>query len=236
MTGGHVNNIFFIILSAKPRISNITFPTNLHEGMRTAVTCIVLSGDPPITMRWLKDGTPLSEEDLDASVFFGGNGFVSTLTINTLAYKHNGNYTCTASNDVGTETVSSRLIVKGKCHYTKSVICGMRFFFEKSENNVRYYLKYISNETTGFALFIHTMLFSLTVRPRWILEPRDTSAVAGRAARLDCQADGVPQPHVRWKMSTSKAFFKSLKSIPKNLYKYLYSHSFECKIIFFANK
>lgn len=81
--------------------------------MRTAVTCIVLAGDPPITTRWLKDGLPLNEEDLDASILYAGNGYVSTLTINVLAYKHNGNYTCLASNDVGTGTFSTRLTVKG---------------------------------------------------------------------------------------------------------------------------
>lgn len=81
--------------------------------MRTAVTCIVLSGDPPITLRWLKDGHPIMEEELDASILYAGNGFVSTLTINSLAYKHNGNYSCEATNDVGSGSVSSRLIVKG---------------------------------------------------------------------------------------------------------------------------
>lgn len=38
--------------------------------------------------------------------------------------------------------------------------------------------------------------------PRWLLEPKDIATVAGRPARIDCQADGVPQPHVRWKMAT----------------------------------
>lgn len=103
----------FLLISAQPRVSNITFPNNLHEGMRTAVTCIVLSGDPPITLRWLKDGHPIMEEELDASILYAGNGFVSTLTINSLAHKHNGNYSCEATNDVGTGYVSSRLVVKG---------------------------------------------------------------------------------------------------------------------------
>lgn len=44
----------------------------------------------------------------------------------------------------------------------------------------------------------------ILVPPRWIIEPRDTSAVAGRPAKIDCQADGVPLPHVRWKVSAGK--------------------------------
>ncbi|GFV98269.1 down syndrome cell adhesion molecule homolog [Trichonephila clavipes] len=52
------------------------------------------------------------------------------------------------------------------------------------------------------------------IPPRWILEPRDTSAIAGRSAKIDCQADGVPQPHVRWKMSLNSQVqeFKTIVS------------------------
>ncbi|GBM14554.1 Down syndrome cell adhesion molecule [Araneus ventricosus] len=162
--GMPVSKTFSIVIRTEPHVSNFSFPNNLHEGMRTAVTCIVLAGDPPITTRWLKDGLPLNEEDLDASILYAGNGYVSTLTINVLAYKHNGNYTCLAANDVGTGSFSTRLTVK--------------------------------------------------VPPRWLLEPRDTSAIAGRSARIDCQADGVPQPHVRWKMSINSQLeeFKTIVS------------------------
>ncbi|GIY75283.1 hypothetical protein CEXT_108281, partial [Caerostris extrusa] len=54
--------------------------------------------------------------------------------------------------------------------------------------------------------------------PRWLLEPRDTSAIAGRSARIDCQADGVPQPHVRWKMSTSFTVVVLRKTNPSKMF------------------
>ncbi|GIX80564.1 down syndrome cell adhesion molecule-like protein Dscam2 [Caerostris extrusa] len=44
----------------------------------------------------------------------------------------------------------------------------------------------------------------MRIPPRWIIEPSDTSAVAGRPAKIDCQADGVPLPHVRWKVSAGE--------------------------------
>nr|XP_021002533.2 Down syndrome cell adhesion molecule-like protein Dscam2 [Parasteatoda tepidariorum] len=151
--GVPVSRSFIVVIKTKPHVSNFHFPENLHEGMRTAVACIVLSGDPPITIKWLKDGFPLIEEDFDSNIIHAGNGFVSTLTINTLSYKHNGNYTCMATNKVGTGSYSTRMVVR--------------------------------------------------VPPRWILQPKDTSAIAGQPAKIDCQADGVPQPHVRWKVSTN---------------------------------
>ncbi|XP_071039988.1 cell adhesion molecule Dscam1-like [Parasteatoda tepidariorum] len=155
---------FSIVIRTKPNIGQFSFPGNLHEGMRTAVTCIVVAGDPPITTRWLKDGLPLIEEEFDADIYYGGNGFVSTLTLNTLAFKHNGEYACMATNDVGSGSFSTRLTVK--------------------------------------------------VPPRWILQPRDTSAIAGHSAKIDCQADGVPQPHVRWKVNSnaSPENFKTIVS------------------------
>lgn len=82
--------------------------------MLTAVTCIVDSGDGPLTTRWLKDGQMLIEEDLDAAIIYAQEGRVSTLTIRELAYKHNGNYTCSTTNDVATGSFSSVLTVKGK--------------------------------------------------------------------------------------------------------------------------
>ncbi|GBM57905.1 Down syndrome cell adhesion molecule-like protein Dscam2 [Araneus ventricosus] len=147
-----VSRSFRIIIRTKPKVSKFSFQDNLHEGMRTAVTCIVVAGDGPLTTRWLKDGIPLDEKALDATVIPAEEGFVSTITIKSLAHKHNGNYSCLATNDVGTGSFSAVLTVK--------------------------------------------------VPPRWILEPSDTYAVAGRSAIIDCQADGVPQPHVRWKVAT----------------------------------
>lgn len=81
--------------------------------MRTAVTCIVVAGDGPLTTRWLKDGIPLDEKALDATVIPAEEGFVSTITIKSLAHKHNGNYSCLATNDVGTGSFSAVLTVKG---------------------------------------------------------------------------------------------------------------------------
>ncbi|KAL1430243.1 hypothetical protein MTO96_015187 [Rhipicephalus appendiculatus] len=34
------------------------------------------------------------------------------------------------------------------------------------------------------------------------MEPNDTTAVSGRSVYVDCQASGVPQPHIRWKSAT----------------------------------
>ncbi|XP_023233546.1 Down syndrome cell adhesion molecule-like protein Dscam2 isoform X2 [Centruroides sculpturatus] len=143
---------FRLIVRSGPKIAPFTFQDELHEGMRTAVTCIVVAGDGPLIIKWMKDSRLLSEEKLNASIIYGEGGFVSTLTIKKLAYLHNGNYTCVATNDLASDSYSAKLTVK--------------------------------------------------VPPRWLLQPKDTSAVVGKSAMINCQASGVPQPHVRWKVAT----------------------------------
>ncbi|KAG8198710.1 hypothetical protein JTE90_023480 [Oedothorax gibbosus] len=151
--GSPVSRTFRIAIRTGPKIASFSFRDNLHEGMRTAVTCIVTAGDGPLTTSWLKNGQPL-EDEADTLIVYADEGFVSTLTLKNLVYRHNGNYTCVARNDVAEGSHSATLTVK--------------------------------------------------VPPRWIIEPSDISAVSGRPAKIDCQADGVPLPHVRWKVSTGE--------------------------------
>lgn len=108
------NKIVVFYFIAGPKIANFAFRDNLHEGMRTAVTCIVLAGDGPLSTKWLKDGRPLSEQELDVNILQEDDGFISTLTFKNLTYKHNGNYTCISTNDVASGTFSATLTVKGK--------------------------------------------------------------------------------------------------------------------------
>lgn len=41
----------------------------------------------------------------------------------------------------------------------------------------------------------------LAAPPRWRLEPADATVTTGERVVLDCQADGTPEPRVRWKKS-----------------------------------
>lgn len=42
------------------------------------------------------------------------------------------------------------------------------------------------------------------VPPRWRVEPVHASAVVGDSIVFDCQAEGYPQPLIRWKKSSGK--------------------------------
>lgn len=35
--------------------------------------------------------------------------------------------------------------------------------------------------------------------PVWVKEPKDVETVAGKLVVIDCQAEGLPEPQIRWK-------------------------------------
>ncbi|XP_065292521.2 cell adhesion molecule Dscam1-like isoform X2 [Dermacentor albipictus] len=58
---------------------------------------------------------------------------------------------------------------------------------------------YTCRATNQYASAEHSAELLVKVPPSWTMEPNDTTAVSGRSVYIDCQASGVPQPHIRWK-------------------------------------
>ena len=47
-----------------------------------------------------------------------------------------------------------------------------------------------------------------TVRPRWTVEPTDKQFAQGSDAKVDCKADGFPQPTISWQKAIGKLVSK----------------------------
>ena len=95
-----------------PTITPFSFPRNLREGMRAGITCFITDGDLPITIQWLKDGEPIaSHMDVTTNTL---NEFTSTLAINSIKPRNNGNYTCVARNTAALTNYTAQLLVNGK--------------------------------------------------------------------------------------------------------------------------
>lgn len=104
-------------LSVPPNIEPFTFQDGLAEGMRTRTVCGVSKGDAPLSLKWLKDGEPLSSL-LGANVSTLDQ-YSSLLNIPSLSAAHSGDYTCVASNPAAEVKFTASLQVKGKvksCH------------------------------------------------------------------------------------------------------------------------
>ena len=50
-----------------------------------------------------------------------------------------------------------------------------------------------------------TFFFLNLVRPRWTVEPTDKQFAQGSDAKVDCKADGFPQPRISWKKATGNS-------------------------------
>lgn len=98
--------------SVGPKIKPFVFPSDLEEGMRSVVVCAVLSGDPPITIHWLKDGSEIPL-DLDAKID-QIDDFTSILNFRSAGPHHNGNYTCVARNPATMVNHTATMVVNGK--------------------------------------------------------------------------------------------------------------------------
>ncbi|XP_071633081.1 Down syndrome cell adhesion molecule 1 isoform X15 [Temnothorax longispinosus] len=79
-------------------------------GELVSVTCSVTKGDQPIEITWTFNGTPIDSRDSDV-VVASTNRKNSVLTIESVAARHAGDYTCTASNRVGATTHTAHLAV-----------------------------------------------------------------------------------------------------------------------------
>lgn len=79
--------------------------------MRTTATCTVQTGDSPMTLRWLRDGRPLTPAvDLQISQH---DSFSSSLILTHVRPSHAGNYTCEAENPARQVRYTAQLLVRG---------------------------------------------------------------------------------------------------------------------------
>lgn len=75
------------------------------------IACVVSSGDMPIRITWRKDGQEIVPS---SGITIDTKEFMSSLQISKVSLKHNGNYTCIASNDAATVSTERQLTVTGK--------------------------------------------------------------------------------------------------------------------------
>ncbi|XP_076390060.1 Down syndrome cell adhesion molecule 1 isoform X35 [Megachile rotundata] len=80
-------------------------------GELISVTCSVTKGDQPLEISWAFNGTPIDSQHGSDVVIASTNKKNSVLTIESVAARHAGEYTCSASNRAGATTHSAQLTV-----------------------------------------------------------------------------------------------------------------------------
>ncbi|XP_054724901.1 titin-like [Uloborus diversus] len=115
----------------KPKIKAFHFSSDLETGMRAAVMCAVIGGEPPFEFSWFKDGVKLLEHrDISVKSI---DEFTSNLIIKNLGPTSNGKYTCKVSNSGGEDEYSDELSMKDQTapkinpfHFSGEINLGMR--------------------------------------------------------------------------------------------------------------
>ncbi|XP_064472105.1 cell adhesion molecule Dscam1-like isoform X2 [Ornithodoros turicata] len=103
-----------------PLIERFAFDEHLYEGMRTRIYCNIARGDPPVSIAWFRDGHPVrGSADLQVRVL---DAFSVALVIESLSPRHNGNYTCVASNPAATVNYTAELRVHVPPHWLKEPV------------------------------------------------------------------------------------------------------------------
>lgn len=103
-------SLSFLPVSVPPLIQPFDFPPT-SIGKLMYIACVVSSGDMPIRITWRKDGQEIVPS---SGITIDTKEFMSSLQISKVSLKHNGNYTCIASNDAATVSTERQLTVTGK--------------------------------------------------------------------------------------------------------------------------
>ena len=106
----HFRNNFFFFFIDQPEI--ITHPKNVTIEERLPMTLFCnATGNPPPTLSWTKDGSPLN--DTQGITFSGDN---ETLSIASINRSESGNYRCVARNGRGNDLSNpAKVDVQCKC-------------------------------------------------------------------------------------------------------------------------
>ncbi|KAK2577362.1 hypothetical protein KPH14_003478 [Odynerus spinipes] len=111
---GGVSRSATLTVNVAPQIIPFDFgdePANWGE--LVSVTCSITKGDQPLDISWAFNGTPIDTSRGSDVVVASTNRKNSVLTIESVAARHAGEYTCSASNRAGATSHTARLTVNG---------------------------------------------------------------------------------------------------------------------------
>ena len=81
-------------------------------GFPLTLTC-TLSGSPPDSFIWMKDGVPITHSTSVTAVNYTNTTaiFSANYTINSVSIKDNGTYMCIASNPIGSDNETINVLI-----------------------------------------------------------------------------------------------------------------------------
>ncbi|GFR22306.1 titin [Trichonephila clavata] len=105
-----IRSNFSVIVRELPEIEKFHFKENVKEGDFVSVVCLVKTGSQPITFLWYKNGNELIISNKKMSI--ENSPVISALILNSVTTENDGNYTCVAKNNFGSDRHSAVLKIK----------------------------------------------------------------------------------------------------------------------------
>lgn len=97
-----------------------------NTGKKFILTCYLEEGTKPLVFEWHRNGGIISSV---SSVRIETSEEVSSLTIDRLQSTDSGNYSCSVSNQFGSDSQSTVLLVKGSASFVSIAIVMWRIGF-----------------------------------------------------------------------------------------------------------
>lgn len=109
-----------------PQLAPFTFGDEAaNAGEMATVQCAVIKGDLPVRIAWSLNGRRVEagrEHEIPDIVVTRSSKRISTLTIDSVAARHAGEYSCTATNEAGSATHVSVLSVNGTPYNSRGLV------------------------------------------------------------------------------------------------------------------
>lgn len=124
----------------------------MNEGDFAQISCIVTSGDKPLSITWSFHGVNTDSLGIDNGITTTNiGGRMSMLVIEKVKHNHQGNYTCQSTNQAGTSSHTAQLRVNGKCicclkGLRKAFIKNLVLFFFRASQDWSFSILFESNE------------------------------------------------------------------------------------------
>jgi hypothetical protein len=90
----------------------------VNQGTHAQIFCAVNEGDQPFKISWSMQGQDLTSDTSISTTQLGSRA--SMLSIESVEYRHSGEFTCQVANQAGTVAHTTRLRVNGTTNHSGS--------------------------------------------------------------------------------------------------------------------
>lgn len=142
-------------IAVAPQIFPFTFGDEpVNSGEAISATCSILKGDFPMDITWAFNGESISAESTDQFSITKGKR-LSVLSIDAVAARHVGEYTCTVSNKAGASSHTAALAVNGNIArmYTRAYTRRLDYFLRRAKTKPSFSSSLSISSPTLFTVF-----------------------------------------------------------------------------------